>query len=87
MRLQVKAKIVRIGNSRGVRLPKPLIEQCGLEGEVELHVRGRTLLIEAARRARDGWEKAFAEMAARCDDALLEPESAASTWDRTEWRW
>jgi antitoxin MazE len=87
MRSDVKAKIVRIGNSRGIRLPKPVIEQCNLEGEVDLRVRGRTLIIEATHRARHGWDAAFAEMAARGDDRLLDAEGPPSAWDEAEWRW
>jgi antitoxin MazE len=74
----MKSKIVRIGNSLGIRIPKPLIEQTGLEGEVEIEAR--------RRRPRAGWGAAFEEMARRGDDALLDP-GTASSWDEDEWQW
>jgi antitoxin MazE len=44
----MKARLVQIGNSRGIRLPKPLIEQAGLGEDVELVVRHGGILIEPA---------------------------------------
>ena len=43
----MKTKIVRIGNSRGIRIPKPLLEQAGLEGEVRLRVVESGIVIES----------------------------------------
>ncbi len=86
--MTVAARIVQIGNSQGVRIPKPLLEESGLSGDVELEVRGGEILIRAARRARGGWNAAFAAMAARGDDAPVEGEwSAPSAWDEKDWRW
>lgn len=82
----MKANLVAIGNSRGVRIPKALLEQTGLTDKVELEVRGKQLVIRSARKPREGWEAAFREMAARGDDELLDPETM-SEWDETEWTW
>ena len=82
----MKAAIVRIGNSRGIRIPKPLIEQCELENEVELVVRGRDLVIHSLRAARAGWDEAFRRMAACGDDILIDKVAEPSTeWDEREW--
>lgn len=86
----MKAELVRIGNSRGIRIPKPLIEQCGLSSGVELKVKGRTLLVEAAsapRKPRQGWSSAFAAMARHGDDQPLLSETARHGWDEAEWTW
>ena len=84
----MKAKVVRIGNSQGVRIPKTLLEQCGLQGAVELEVREGQLVVRSATRARAGWDEAFRRMREHGDDVLLERDLLASTkWDRTEWRW
>jgi antitoxin MazE len=84
----MKTRIVRIGNSRGVRIPKPLLEQAGLDGDVRIRVEGRRLVIEPARRPRAGWAAAFREMAKRGDDALLDDVPPAATkWDEEEWEW
>ena len=71
MRL-MKTRIVRIGNSRGIRIPKPLIEQTGLDGDVELAVRGNTLVIGPATHPRAGWAEAFRAMAQNGDDRLID---------------
>jgi antitoxin MazE len=84
----MKSRIVRIGNSQGIRIPKPVLEQAGLSDEVEIDVRGKTLVIRPARRPREGWDVAFREMAARGDDALLDGDVTTSrAWDEEEWEW
>ncbi|MEP6960875.1 MAG: AbrB/MazE/SpoVT family DNA-binding domain-containing protein [Acidobacteriota bacterium] len=82
----MKANLIAIGNSRGVRIPKAVLEQTGLTDEVEMEVRGRQLVIRAARKPRQGWEEAFREMATRGDDALLDAPTP-TTWDKSEWKW
>jgi antitoxin MazE len=82
----MKAKLVQIGNSRGVRLPKPIIEQVGLVDEVELTVRDGAVIISAARPARHGWADAAAALAARCEDTVLDPY-APNDFDAREWEW
>ena len=51
----MRARIVRVGNSRGIRLPKPLLEQSGLPDEVEIHAEPGRIIIESAWQARSGW--------------------------------
>lgn len=57
------AKLTKIGNSRGVRLPKALIEQAGLTDDVELIARDGEILIANRRRPRQGWAESFEGMA------------------------
>jgi antitoxin MazE len=83
----MKSRIVRIGNSQGIRIPKPVLEQAGLSDEVEIDVRGNTLVIRPARQPREGWDAAFRDMAARGDDALLDKDLSSSKWDEEEWEW
>jgi antitoxin MazE len=68
----MKTHIVRIGNSQGVRIPKPLLELTGLRGEVEITADEGTLVIRPVGKTRDGWACAFQEMARRGDDVLLD---------------
>lgn len=82
----MKTKIVRIGNSRGVRIPKPLLEEAGLEGEVELRVVDSGILIEGTSAPREGWEAAAALIRERGEDGLLD-EWLATDFDETEWAW
>jgi len=81
----MKARLVRIGNSRGVRLPKAVIRQCGLGEEVEIDVEGdRVVIRPVARRPRAGWDGAFAALSGSGEDRPL--DLPASEWDRTEWK-
>jgi antitoxin MazE len=83
----MKTRIVRIGNSQGIRIPRPLLEQTGLSGEVEISVQEGTLVIKPAAGPRAGWAAAFQAMAKRGDDALLDEEPLATAWDEEEWEW
>jgi antitoxin MazE len=84
----MKTRIVRIGNSQGLRIPKPLLEQTGLTGEVEIHAEADSLIIRPSRKPREGWAEAFEEMARRGDDALFtDVPPSLSAWDEDEWEW
>ena len=82
----VKARVVRIGNSRGIRIPKVWLDQLDLDDEVELAVQKDRLVIRRARRPREGWEEAFRSMAEHRDDRLLD-KPIVTKWDREEWEW
>jgi antitoxin MazE len=83
----MKTALIAIGNSRGIRIPKPLIEQCGLRDEVELDVRNNAIIIQSQKAPRSGWDKAFAQMTRLKDDSLLHVDSKPSRWDVEEWEW
>jgi antitoxin MazE len=83
----MRTELVRIGNSRGLRIPKPLIEQCGLGNTVELRVENDCLVISPGRRPRQGWREAFRAAGAIVDDELLLEITEPSYFDRKEWRW
>ena len=84
----VKTRIIKMGNSKGVRIPKPILEQLALGEEVELLVRGDELVIRPGKRPRSGWEDQFQRMAERGDDRLLDEETVSSTrWGQDEWEW
>lgn len=83
----MKVDLVRIGNSRGVRIPKSLIEQCGFESQVEMRVEGSQLIIAPAQRVRDGWEQTFGAMAECGDDEPLLPDDLTTDFDEKEWEW
>jgi len=82
----MKSRLIRIGNSRGVRLPKPLIEEAGLQEEVEVQIRGNALVITSPSRPRSGWAEAARQMRERGDDRLLD-EPTGTQFDDKEWRW
>lgn len=84
----MKANIVKIGNSKGIRIPKPLLEQCGFEDEVEMEIHNHEIIIRSCRGPREGWEEKFKAMAQHGDDVLLDGATGAATrWDEDEWEW
>ncbi len=84
--MATRSRIVRIGNSRGIRVPKALLEQAQLPDEVELHAEPGRLVVRAIRRTREGWAEAAASMRQRGDDRLLDA-AAANRFDAEEWEW
>jgi len=84
----VKTRIVKIGNSQGIRIPKPVLDQLGFTEEVELEILSEQLIVRTPRLSRQDWEEQFKAMAAAGDDKLLD-EAAISltTWDEREWEW
>ncbi len=71
----MKARLVPIGNSRGIRIPKAILEQCEMSDEIELEVEGQQIILRPAeRRPREGWREAAARMVAAGDDELLIPD-------------
>ena len=82
----MKTRLVRIGNSRGVRLPKAIIAQAGLTEEVELVVRNGAVVIARATSARSGWASAARQMHQHDEDRLLDPHTP-TRFDEKEWQW
>lgn len=82
----MQARIIRIGNSHGIRIPKALLAACRLEDEVELLVEDDALVIRRAQAPREGWEEAFAAMHAAGEDGLLDPP-VPTKWDESAWEW
>jgi antitoxin MazE len=84
----MRSRIIPIGNSQGVRIPKPLLDQSGLSGEVEVEVEGNQIVIRPLENPRAGWEESFAEMHRERADLLLDGDQLGSTsWDDEEWEW
>ncbi len=82
----IRANIVKIGNSQGVRIPKALLTLSGIEDTVELVVHEGTIIIRPMTKVRSGWDEAFRTMAASGDDILLDQEPSTE-WDNEEWEW
>ncbi|MEO0540615.1 MAG: AbrB/MazE/SpoVT family DNA-binding domain-containing protein [Cyanobacteria bacterium P01_A01_bin.105] len=85
--LVTRTRIVKIGNSQGIRIPKRVLEQLGLTGEVELLVDAGQLVIRNVQCPRADWASQFQAMAASGDDQLLDPDTIATAWDEDEWTW
>ena len=83
----MKINLVSIGNSKGVRLPASVIEQCGFGERLEMRVRDNTVVLVPMSKAREGWNEAFEKMAARGDDALVVSDAPESSFDAEDWTW
>ncbi len=80
----MKTKLVRIGNSRGIRLPKPIIEEAGISNAVEVRVRSGAIIIAKVSGPRAGWAEAAKHLREQGEDRLLDPP-ASTHFDREEW--
>lgn len=83
----MKAKIVKIGNSQGIRLPKLFLEQTNLGEDVELEIHENQIVIRSATFPRQGWDEAFKQMAQNKDDRMLDHDLPLNRWDEEEWQW
>jgi antitoxin MazE len=85
----MKAKLVSIGNSRGIRLPKSVIQQYAFGDDVELELKEDHVVIRSAKPPRAGWDAAFARQTTTKADGLLDADAvhAETEWERTEWEW
>jgi antitoxin MazE len=84
----MRASIVRIGNSQGIRIPKVVLEQTRLHGEVDLEVKDEKIIISPVKKPRQDWDRQFKLMAERGDDKLLDSEVVSLTsFDEEEWEW
>jgi len=83
----VKTKVVRIGNSRGIRIPKVILDQYHISDEVELETKEDCVIIKSSHIAREGWENAFQKMHENKEDILLIDDSITNEWDEEEWEW
>jgi antitoxin MazE len=76
----MKSRIVQIGNSRGIRLPKVLLEEAQLQDEVELEAEPGRIVIRKGTRPRAGWAAAARRMHGRGEDRLLDPTTATCSY-------
>ncbi len=84
----MRAKIIKIGNSQGIRIPKLFLEQFRFGEEVELEAQDEQIIIRAVASPRQGWAKAYETMAKFGDDQLLDGNATNQTeWDHKEWQW
>jgi antitoxin MazE len=82
----MKAQIIQIGNSQGIRIPKVLLEDSRITGEVDLELHPDGILIRNAQKPRAGWDEAFKSMAENEDDESTN-DGAATDFEKKEWQW
>jgi antitoxin MazE len=83
----MKIKLIEIGNSRGIRIPKAMLEEVGLSDRVELTISGDALVLRPAqRRPRQNWDEQIAAVAksGRPSDEPLLPDYVSAEADESE---
>lgn len=83
----MRARVIKIGNSQGLRIPKPILEQTGIMDDVEIEVEKNQIIIRPVKSAREGWDAAFKKMHQAGDDTLLINDAILNSWDDEEWQW
>lgn len=82
----MKAAVIQIGNSKGIRIPKTVLAECQIEDEVDLLVEDNKIIITPFKnKPRMGWEDQFKAMAERKEDELLIPDSI--DLETKDWEW
>jgi antitoxin MazE len=67
----MRIQLIQIGNSKGFRLPKKIIDQYQIQDEMELILNEQDLTLKPLKKIREGWNEAFQQMHANGDDQLL----------------
>jgi len=76
--------IVKIGNSKGIRIPKTILEECGISGQVEVEVKNHNIFIKPLN-SRNNWEKEFKKMRSNNDDELIIEDNL--DLEESDWEW
>lgn len=80
----MRLAVVSIGNSKGIRIPKTVLDKYQISNSVEVEMREGELVLRPVRKPREGWEEAFKKMHENGDDRLLIPDVFDDeTWE--EW--
>ena len=82
----MKSQIIQIGNSQGIRIPKVLLEESGLRGDVDLELCPEGVLIRNIQKPRAGWDEAFKTMTENEDDDL-QGSDVSTAFEKKEWQW
>ncbi len=83
----MRARVIKIGNSQGLRIPKPILDQTGITDDVEIEVGKNQIIIRPVKNVREGWEAAFKDMREKGDDEPIIEDGISHSWDEEEWQW
>ena len=83
----MRARVIKIGNSQGLRIPKPILDQTGILDDVEIEVEENQIIIRPIKNVREGWDAAFKMMGEKSDDESIIDENISHSWDEEEWQW
>lgn len=80
----MKVKIIQIGNSQGIRIPKKMLEESGIVDEADLEICTEGILLRNVQKPRSNWETLFA---AGDEDEETIDMNVNSTFDSKQWQW
>ncbi len=84
----MKIQLIKIGNSRGVRIPKTMLEQCRLNGDLNIELRENEIVISSEHNQRSGWDEAFKKARSLKENSMIDDDGInLSGWDEKEWKW
>jgi antitoxin MazE len=83
----MRARVIKIGNSQGLRIPKPILDQTGIMDDVEIEVEKNQIIIRPVKNVREGWDSAFKAMAEKGHDEPIFDDNILHSWDEEEWQW
>lgn len=83
----MRTRVIKIGNSQGLRIPKPILEQTGIKDDVEIEVEKDQIIIRPVKKAREGWDAAFKTMGEIGDDKPIIDDGISNLWDEEDWQW
>jgi antitoxin MazE len=83
----MRARVIKIGNSQGLRIPKPILDQTGIMDDVEIEVEKNQIIIRPVKNVREGWDAAFKNMGQKGDDKTIIDDDISHSWDEEEWQW
>jgi len=81
----MKAQIIQIGNSQGIRIPKAVLEETNIAGEVELEITSDGILIKNIKKPRGDWDAIFKSLSEIDDD--LSVRETSTDFAKKEWQW
>lgn len=77
--------IIKIGNSKGIRIPAFILKECDIDKEVDIQVKEGRIIITPVKTPRAGWDRKFKEMRKNTDDVLLINENVDIELE--DWKW
>jgi antitoxin MazE len=83
----MRARVIKIGNSQGLRIPKPILDQTGIMEDVEIEVEKNQIIVRPVKNIRAGWDAAFKTMGENGDDEPIINDNISHSWDEQEWKW
>jgi len=82
----MQTPVISIGNSKGLRIPKAILKQCGIQDMVDLRVTDKGLIISPVKKPRAGWEEAIKLDPPVCGE-FADWQAPGNSFDAEEWTW